>query len=74
MANCFCPWNGAFCSRFLVALQKLEQLLPFVIAYIKSSFQLKGKLKDLDCLPTNARMVIADARSIYTRIETKISL
>ena len=53
---------------------KLKQLLPFIETYIKSSCQLRKKLKELGRLPKNARMVTADAKSMYTKIETEHGL
>ena len=49
---------------------KLKQLLPFIETYIKNSSKPRHKLSDLGKLPNNARLVKADAKTMYTNIDT----
>ena len=53
---------------------KLKKLLPFITTYIKDSTALRQKLKRLGRLPKNARLVVADAISMYTNIKTDHAL
>ena len=53
---------------------KLKKLLPFMTTYIKDSNDLRQKLKELGHLPENARLVVADAISMYPSIDTEHAL
>ena len=56
---------------------KLKKLLPFVPTYIKNTRDFHGRLQDLNelgRLPENARMIKADAISMYTDIDTNHAL
>ena len=48
-------------------LQKLTQLIP---SYLKDSHELLTKLKAIGLLPPNAKLFTADAKSMYTNIDT----
>ena len=56
---------------------KLKKLLPLIPVYIKNTRDFHGRLQDLNelgHLPENARMIKADAISMYTNIDTNHAL
>ena len=56
---------------------KLKKLLPFVPTYIKNTRDFHERLLDLNKrgrLPENARVISADAISMYTDIDTNHAL
>ena len=56
---------------------KLKKLLTFISTHIKDSRDFKVKLDNLNSnarLPRNARLVTADAISMYTHIDTNHGL
>ena len=53
---------------------KLQELKPFISTFIRDSNDFRKQLDDLACLPTNARVVTADANSMYTNIDTEHAL
>ncbi|KAL7552329.1 hypothetical protein ACHAWF_015564 [Thalassiosira exigua] len=50
---------------------RLQKLKPFVATYLKGSYDLLRRLKNLGPLPRNARLFTADAKSMYTNIDTE---
>ena len=73
-----CGTAQAILSKWLD--QKLQQLTPFILTWIKDSNQFLNyvnafvKLQKNGRLPPNARMITADAVSMYTNIETTHAL
>ena len=70
---------SSYSSNYLYALAvwcdaKLKKVAQKQASYIESSFTLLQELKDLDTLPANAVLVTADARSMYTNINTDRAL
>ena len=49
---------------------KLQQLKPFISTFIKDSHDFLDRPKKFGPLPKNARIFIADAKSMYTNIDT----
>jgi hypothetical protein len=52
---------------------KMKELLPLVKSYTKNSFDVLQDLNHLQ-IPSNALLFSADAKSMYTNIDTKIGL
>ncbi|KAL7544454.1 hypothetical protein ACHAWF_007836 [Thalassiosira exigua] len=48
----------------------LQKLKPYVPSYIRDSHDFLAKLKKLGRLPPNAKLFTADAKSMYTNIDT----
>ena len=53
---------------------QLQRLKPFVPTYLRDSHDLLARLRNLDGLPSNARLFTADAVSMYTNIDTDHAL
>jgi len=53
---------------------KLQQLKPSIETYIEDSNELWGKLDSFGPLPANAKLLKADANSMYTNIDTEHGL
>jgi hypothetical protein len=52
---------------------KMKELLPLVKSYTKNSFDVLQDLKHLQ-IPSNTLLFSADAKSMYTNIDTKVGL
>jgi hypothetical protein len=52
---------------------KMKDLLPLVKSYTKNSSDVINDLKNLD-IPENARLFSADAKSMYTNIDTNVGI
>jgi hypothetical protein len=70
---------SSYSSNYLYALgvwcdAKLKEVAQKQNSYIDSSFTLLKQLKELPNLPANAVLVTADARSMYTNINTDRAL
>jgi hypothetical protein len=52
---------------------KMKDLLPFIKSYTKNSFEVLEDLKTLD-IPNNALLFSADAKSMYTNIDTTVGI
>ena len=69
----------ATCGTVLSALSswldyKLQQLKPYISTYIKDSDDFRKQVHELGPLPPNARIITADAKSMYTNIDTDHAL
>jgi len=63
--------SSSFLSIFSVWLDfKMKSLLPFVQSYVKNSMTVINDLKNLH-IPEGALLFSADAKSMYTNIDTK---
>jgi len=51
----------------------MKELLPLIKSYTKKSFEVLGDLKTLD-IPSNALLYSADAKSMYTNIDTTVGI
>jgi hypothetical protein len=49
---------------------QLQRVIPLCPCYLRDGWQLMKELKDLGPLPTDARLVTADAVSMYSNIDT----
>jgi len=52
---------------------KMKQLLPLIKSYTKNSFDVLEELKNLP-IPSNALLFSADAKSMYTNIDTAVGI
>ena len=69
----------ATCSSPIEILSKwlddqLQQVLHLCPSYLKDGYQLIRELSDMAPLPTNAKLVTADASSMYTNIDTDFGI
>jgi len=53
---------------------KLQELKPFISTYIRDNNDFREQLEDLGELPPNARVITADANSMYTNIKLEHAL
>ena len=53
---------------------QLQRVLPLCKYYLRDSWQLLEKLKDLGPLPDNARLITVDAVGMYNNIDTDLAI